>query len=239
MHERRQRSLVVEALASPGALDTFASGDHELPSGFGVNANERIVEIPWLFAQHPQGRVLDAGSSLNHREYLDRILPVVEELHIVTLAFEGVAHPDRNISYVYADLRELPYRDGFFDTVLTVSTIEHVGMDNRGYGGGERAVEPEREAERAVAELRRVVRDGGRLLLTVPYGEKEDHGTFRQFDRKGMERLVEAARPRETHIAVFLSTASGWQLSDLDRAAGARYRTGFSAEAVACVELTC
>ncbi len=236
-HEAGQRRLVVRELDRSEAHFTEPA---KLPEGYGTGANERIVEIPWVLARRPTGRVLDAGSSLNHVEYLDRLEPLVDELQIATLAFEGAAYPDRGISYVYGDLRDLPYRDGYFDTVISISTLEHVGMDNTAYGGSSpRADNPAHETERAVAELARIVRGGGRLLLSVPYGRREDHGWFRQLDRADVEQLVAAAGPSEAEIVVYRDSDSGWQLSDLDGAADARYRVDFAAEAVACIDLAC
>ena len=231
-YDRRQRGHVVHA------LDEFAP-DREPPPGYGAKANERVVEIPWLLALRPTGRVLDAGSSLNHREYLDRIQPLVDELHIVTLAYEGTAYPDRGVSYAFADLRALPYRDDYFDTVVSISTLEHVGMDNTGYGSGVRAAaDPLAETDCAVRELARVLRKPGRLLVSVPYGRRENHGTFRQFDREDVARLVAAAGPHDDRIVVYRSGSDGWKLSDLDGAADASYRVGFAAEAVVCLELS-
>jgi SAM-dependent methyltransferase len=235
---RKQRRFVRRELDNRGALERFAAGD-PLPPAYGVGANERVVEIPWLLAQKPQGKMLDAGSALNHTDYLDHLQPLVSQLHIVTLAYEGSAHPERGISYAYADLRALPYDDGYFDTIASVSTLEHVGMDNAGYGASTpRASNPSAEAELAVRELARVLRSGGRLFFTVPYGEREDHGTFRQLDRSDLERLIEAIQPTESSISVYRSTEDGWQLTDLERAADARYRNDFAAEAVACVRIT-
>jgi SAM-dependent methyltransferase len=235
--DRRQRRLVSGELDNRPVLKRLATRE-PLPPGYGVGANERVVEIPWLLAQGPKGKMLDAGSALNHSAYLDRLLPLLSELHIVTLAYEGSAHPERGISYVYSDLRALPYDDGYFDTIASISTLEHVGMDNTGYGASSpRAANPAREAEQAVRELVRVLRSGGQLLLTVPYGAREDHKTFRQLDRDELERLIEAAEPAETVIAVYRYGERGWELSDLEKAAGARYRTYFAAKAVACVRL--
>ena len=131
--ERRQRRFVRTALDDAVSLERLASGE-QLPAGYGIGANERVVEIPWLLGRSPSGKMLDAGSALNHAEYLDRLLPRLSELHIVTLMYEGSAHPERGISYLYADLRALPYECGYFDTVASISTLEHVGMDNTGYG---------------------------------------------------------------------------------------------------------
>ena len=112
-------------------------------------------------------------------------------------------------------------------------------MDNAGYGSDStRASDPGREVELAVRELARVLKKGGRLFVTVPYGRAQDHRTFRQLDRPGLERLIAAAEPAETAISVYRDRGIGWELSDLEQASDASYRTDFAAEAVACVCLT-
>jgi SAM-dependent methyltransferase len=200
----------VRELGREAILERFACRQ-ALPSGFGLGANERVVEIPWLLAERPDGRVLDAGSALNHAEFLRHVQPLVEELHIVNLVYEGVAYVDRNISYVFSDLRALPYRDGYFDTVTSISTLEHIGMDNTGYGTGVlRAVDPQAETDLAVRELVRVLSPDGKLLITVPYGRGEDHGSFRQFDRSDLTRLIEVAEPAEVGISVYQYSEAGW-----------------------------
>lgn len=237
MRERSQRRLIAKALDRNDLVALFAKPTR-LPRHFGVGANERAIEIPWLFAHMPKGRVLDAGSSLNHTEYLAPLARLVEEIHIVTLAYEGIAFPERGISYLFGDLRNLPYRDDFFDTVISISTLEHVGMDNAGYGSRQpRAADPAREVDRAVRELARVLAPGGLLLLTVPYGLPEDHGWFRQFGRADVEQLIGAVDPRAVEIAVYMYGDTGWQVSDLEHAGGARYRGNAGAEAVACLRL--
>jgi SAM-dependent methyltransferase len=56
-----------------------------------------------------------------------------------------------NISWRVADIQRLPFADAMFDTAISCETIEHV-PDPAG----------------AVRELARVLRTGGRLLLTTP-----------------------------------------------------------------------
>ena len=236
--EARGRQAVIKALATGDTERLFARAS-KLPRGYGADANERVVELPWLLAQGVHGRTLDAGSALNHEGYLDRVLPAVDELHIVTLEPERASFPERRISYVYSDLRKLPYRDGYFDTIVSVSTLEHVGMDNRGYGSAaEQAADAQRESEEAIRELRRALAPGGRILMTFPYGEPEDHGGWRQLDGDHLERLIAAAAPSEVDVRVYRYQDGGWQLSDPQAAARARYRVGFAAEAVACVHLS-
>jgi SAM-dependent methyltransferase len=233
-----QRKRLLEAtLDDAAALRRF--GDRSaLPDGYGSAYDERVVEIPWVFAQRPAGRVLDAGSALNHAFAVRRLVPSVDALDIVTLAPERNSFAQLGVSYLYADLRELPLRSGLYDTVVSVSTLEHVGMDNTHYGAGEGATADAAAAARAaVAELRRVLKPGGRLLLTVPFGRAESHGWLRQFDRAALDDLVAAAQPARVDVGVWRNGARGWQPVDAGDAADARYGA-HKAEAVAAVAVT-
>jgi SAM-dependent methyltransferase len=223
-------------------------GRGRLPRGFGAGLDERVVEYPWLLAQAPRGRTLDAGSTLNHAHILDRVQPLVDELHIVTLAPEAQSFPERGVSYVYADLRRLPYRDRYFDTVVSLSTLEHVGKDNSRYGGPEGEGDPDEALGRALAELSRVLAPGGTMLISVPYGRREDHKWFRQLDEEDVGRLVALATPRRFELTVFAYEQSGWRKSSPRAAENARYRDFTSdprpvpdlaaaARAVACLRM--
>jgi SAM-dependent methyltransferase len=219
----------------------------QLPRGYGVGLDERVVEYAWLLAARPRGRVLDAGSTLNHEHILDRVLPEVESLTIVTLEPEEVSFTRRRVSYVYGDVRNLPFRDGWFDTVVSLSTIEHIGMDNRAYGSNlPPSADPDVEAATALRELRRVMRPGGELLISVPFGAYEDMGWLRQFGDKQLDLLHEALGPAEVQIEFFRYGANGWLRSDRKAAADARYRPptappaedrAVAARAVACVRV--
>lgn len=214
----------------------FADG-LALPAGWGRQMDERIVEYPWTLAQRPGGLTLDAGSTLNHEFVLDRLSPMVSDLHIVTLAPESQAFTQRGISYLFADLRSLPLQSELYDTVISLSVLEHVGLDNSLYGAGDaRRGRPNCEAERAMIELTRVLKPGGTMLVSVPYGVPQRLGWVRQFDRSELERLIDAAQPRSHALEVFREGADGWQRCTLDSAASARYR-GHRAEAVVCLRL--
>jgi SAM-dependent methyltransferase len=218
------RALVSAVLDDPQLQQLFGA-PQPLPTSYGVGFDERVVELPWLFAQPLRSRMLDAGSTLNQAHLVERLLPRIERLHIVTLTPEALAFTDHGISYVYEDLRDLPYRDGSFETVACVSTLEHIGMDNRVYGStAPVSANPEHEAAQVLSELARVLTPGGGLFLTVPYGANEDHGWFRQYDRPAARALQETRGLELQDARVYAYSADGWQISDLDAAGSARYR---------------
>jgi SAM-dependent methyltransferase len=164
---------------------------------------------------------------LNHRHLVERLLPAIADLTIVTLAPEPVAFTSLGVSYLYGDLRTLPLRDDWFDEVVCLSTLEHVGMDNAVYGAaGPRAEDPRADAAQALRELLRVVRPGGRVHLSVPFGRREDHGWLRQLDREDVDDLLAATGANRHEEAVFVHTSRGWRRSTPRRAARAVYNDG-------------
>jgi hypothetical protein len=69
--------------------------------------------------------------------------------------------------------------------VLCVSTIEHVGLG--WYGEAPQAPEADRQAVKRLAEL---LRPGGRLVLTVPYGRAGVDDVQRTYDDAGLDALL-------------------------------------------------
>ena len=237
--------LLTQALSAGPLQDRFAE-DHALPSGYGVGFDERVVELPWLLSRL-HGRTLDAGSSLNHAHVLRHVLARVASLQIVTAAPERQSFPELGVSYVFADFRELPFRDSYFSTIACISSLEHVGMDNTEYGGPPREPDPDAAVRDVLAEFRRVLAPGGALLISLPYGEAEDHGWLRQYGKAEVETLVRESESARSRLTVFSYSPQGWERSTLDAAKGARYNDphyrrwssdlAVAARAVACLEL--
>jgi SAM-dependent methyltransferase len=222
---RRERTLQA-AVHDRDVIARFASRSL-LPSGYGRGLDERCVEYPWLISQLPPGpcRLLDAGSTLNNVLMLDVPSIADKALHIVTLAPEAECHWQRGISYFYEDLRSLPMKDGVYDVVASISALEHVGCDNTFYTrSAAHAEERPEDFIAAARELVRVLKPGGLLLVTVPFGVYEHHGAFQQFDRAHLATLEAAVGATASRaLAFYRYAAEGWQLSTDAESADARY----------------
>jgi SAM-dependent methyltransferase len=113
------------------------------------------------------GTLLDAGAG--NQPYGTWYAPLVKRAVSVDAA------PILGLNAL-AMVDHLPFADGRFDTVLATEVLEHVD-----------------DAERAVAEIYRVLRPGGHVLATVPYlyPTHEPPYDFRRFTHYGLRRLLE------------------------------------------------
>lgn len=252
---------VRELLANNDILNVFNTGQ-ELPANFGARLDERVVEYPWVLSRlrryRGKIRALDAGSTLNYAMILKHAAVKRHKWSIVTFAPETDCFWDEGISYLYEDLRSLPCRDEWFDAITCVSTIEHVGMDNVlvTLEKSHRENRPQ-DFLRAIQEMRRVLKTGGALFLTVPFGRYEHHGWLQQFDSSMLAALISEFQPQKAEKTFFRYTEQGWKLageeecgdlsfSDVtrnkhavrkERVPGFPSDCAVAARAVACIEL--
>ena len=149
------------------------------------------------------GTLLDAGAG--NQPYAEWYAPLVKRAVSVDaapiLGLDALGMVDR-----------LPFGGGQFDTVLATEVLEHVD-----------------DAERAVAEIYRVLRPGGHLLATVPYlyPTHEAPYDFRRFTHYGLQRLLErhgftdvevtskgGAGTMVAHYAVLAATAAAQAITN-------------------------
>ncbi len=187
-----------------------------LPEGYGIGVDERCVEYPWLFAHLPTTAktILDAGSVLNFDYLLAHPYFIDRQLHIVTLAPEDQCFWEKGISYFFADLRCLPIREAYYDVIICLSTLEHVGLDNQQYTQGKHHAEVSvGNYELAIQELCRVLKPGGTLLMSVPFGQYQNFGGFQQFDSALLAKAIHAFGPAQAIDQTFFRyTGQGWQV---------------------------
>ena len=126
-------------------------------------------------------RILDVGSPKCFGLYLANRLEVevimtdvsrlnLDEYQLMSKRLETKAKGHAN--FATQDARSLDYEDAAFDIVYSMSVIEHV--------------EGEQGDSRSVQEMVRVLRPGGLLLLSVPFGKK-----YVEQRRRGFASAVE------------------------------------------------
>lgn len=153
--------------------------------------NERIVELPWVLrtlAAFPGSRVLDFGCS-NSPLSLE-MAAMGHKVVGADLRPYGYTHP--NFELIQGDFLRIPTPEKYFDVVVAVSAVEHVGLDGV-YGGpthesGDRAI---------VRKFLEVLKPGGALLLTVPFGLAGENPGYRVYDALGLAALLVGFEVRE------------------------------------------
>ena len=197
-----------------------------------ADTNERVVEVPFIL-QHltdVEGLdVLDFGCTESPVPlYLaSRGARVVG----VDLRPYGFEHP--NLRFLNGDLLQLNLPAASFDAVLSLSAVEHAGLDVYGsdiYDRGDFKV---------MREFHRLLRPGGRLLLTVPFGIATMTAGMRVYDSAGLDQLTDGwkVRVRELYRRHAAPSASSFWLpvSEEDAQSAVVDRVG-GASAVALLE---
>lgn len=246
-YQTAKRRLIESTIES----DIFRNGG-DIPAGYGVALDERVVEYPWFFSRVANvGRILDAGSSFNYDFLLEKGPLKGADLTIMTLAPESRCYWYRRYSYVFGDLRKMFFSDATFDTVASISTIEHIGLDNAMlYTGDPVDVESDENGYvEAVREFRRVLKPHGTCLISVPFGKRDNLGWYQVFDQAMIERIVAAFQPRSHRIDYFGYTVDGWSrgtaealahstVYDMHSGKGWGSDLAASSRAVACLQLS-
>ena len=134
-----------------GAASTryYAENERRLFSDhFPALAGLRILKTD-LWDEAKNTRILAWASQQGARAYgIDISEPIVIQARA---AFDTGLDPRHRLLGAVADLRALPFRDASFDAIYSMGTIEHFD-----------------ETERAVKEMARVLKPGGRAIVGVP-----------------------------------------------------------------------
>lgn len=129
-----------------------------------------------LIEEHCRGRVLDAGAGRG--AYRDLLLRHADE-------YVGMDIGKSSATSVIGDAQRLPFADASFDTVFCSQVLEHVP-----------------EPWLALAEFRRVLKPGGKLILSVPHISwlhNEPHDYYR-YTRHGLNFLLQRVGWQDSFI---------------------------------------
>jgi SAM-dependent methyltransferase len=182
---RRNKNLFLEGVEGTLLDRVVRRGSVELARLLGVGCrvvlSEQTVEYPLVFSHLPPPpcRVLDFGCNEN-----------ILSIQLAALGYDVVgmglapypfSHP--NFRFLQADILSWKPEPDAFDCVLSVSTMEHIGL---GYG-----VEGDEGGDRhALAKLLEALRPGGRLIVTVPAGRPCIRRGMRIYDAERLRALI-------------------------------------------------
>ena len=214
-----------DVLGNQDLLERFRHNS-VLPERYGFRIDERIIEYPWVLTRLDVAErlLLDAGAGLNYPYILDIPALASRSVVIYNLAPGNIVRRS-NVSYIYGDLRHTILNSEYFDEIVCISTLEHVGMNNVFlYSKDPRFNEfrPD-DYQDVIREFKRLLKPGGRLFITVPYGRYENLGWLQQFDRKKVETVLEVFDGAASSIAYYKYFAQGWQIADADACADGSY----------------
>lgn len=252
-YRQYKETIIRDVLSNDQLFDCF-SQKKRLPPRYGYRITERVVEFPWLFSKlHNENSencvLLDAGSSLNVEYVLNFPEIVRRQVIIYNLPQKKKLFMKDGISYILGDLRDTILKNECIDEIACISVLEHIGMDNTFlYSGDQQHDEfkPD-DYQDVVVEFKRLLKDGGRLFISVPFGRYENHGWLQQFDHKMVAAIMDVFAGSSCDVTYY-KYADGWQLSDAEACKECSYfdfhnRDDYesdyvaAARAVACIEL--
>lgn len=146
--------------------------------------SERIIENPIVIRHLPdeKSKILDVGS-----RYSQVPLEMASLGHEVwALDIEEYIFKHKKLQFVKGDIRKTKFKNNFFDVVTIISTLEHVGMGETSYGD---AGEDDGDVT-AMAEIWRVLKPGGIVLITVPFGKAKFLPFMRIYDKDRIKKIT-------------------------------------------------
>lgn len=130
----------------------------------------RLIEYDFVHSNIANGRtgvrqrILDVGCGGSR-------LPIelAHKGHEV-YGIDGEPYPEGHpFTFVQGDIMQMPFDDNFFEIVTVVSTIEHVGL---GRYGDPVVADGDKQA---IAEIVRVLKPSGMMIMTIPCGYDTMH----------------------------------------------------------------
>lgn len=183
---QRNKNIFVEGLENSGPAKMLKRFFNRFSSYYAgksrVVVTARIIEYPILFQylRHGRLKILDFGC-------VEDMLPI----HLASLGYEVTGMDFRpypfehhDFTFIQADILQWDPPVEEFDTIVSISTIEHVGLS--AYG------DPvcEDGDKVAVRKLWQALKPGGELIITVPAGSKRTARGMRIYDDAAVRELV-------------------------------------------------
>jgi SAM-dependent methyltransferase len=193
---------------------------------------ERMVEVPFVFRELAitEGTVLDVGCTSPYNTLPLLLAEIGFDVYGLDVREFKVRH--RNFKFVKGDIRKTNFPDSYFDRVLAISSIEHVGL-----AGRYTAVQDDHGDRRAILEITRILKQGGRLLMTVPFGRAKIVGSsHRVYDAATLSSLLSGLEVVKKEF--YVKDRSGYWIECRENVAASVDASPTREPAVCCLSLS-
>ena len=148
-----------------------------------TGTTERVVERTWIARQLsaflPGARLLDVGC--DESTLALELASNGYEVTAIDVRPYPLRHP--NLTVVQGDICDSGLPSDFFDGVISLSTIEHIGLG--AYGDSRSDL-----LATALSEIRRLLKPRGKFLITAPFGRSTITELHRVFDSEGLREVL-------------------------------------------------
>jgi len=146
--------------------------------------NDRAMEYGFMAKEinfKTGDKILDIG-------FLESVTPFIlaglgADIHALDLRQCPINYP--GVKTYIGDIRKTNFIDKFFDKIIAISTIEHLGIPTRYNSYGD----PEAD-RKALLEMKRILTDDGIIIITVPFGKSAIDSVQKTYDKKNIEKLT-------------------------------------------------
>jgi hypothetical protein len=155
-----------------------------VPPLWGLEKSERIVEYAWVLLnlEISEGRILDVGVGNSMFPIMLASLGLI--IYAVDLNPYPLKHP--NLIFIRGDINKANLPENYFDHVLFISTLEHIGADRGPLNYDDKFT---------LQKTARLLHQNGKMLITVPFGPKfaivKGPTWYRVYDKQRLARLTE------------------------------------------------
>ena len=181
-----------------------------------VKPTDRFIEYPFIFRNLPKppAKILDVGCAgsyfpliLSSLGYDVWGVDIREYAILKCITFN-------NFRFIKEDITKCSSQNNFFDIITAISTVEHIGLGGR-YGNYEDNIAD----HKALVEMKRILKPGGSILLTVPYGKPTVLEPYcKIYDKQGILRLTDGLHIEREEYARLDSRGDWYMCSEQDAA---------------------